>query len=91
MITDADVDPELDLSLRDRAILRAVAEGRAELAGPGWTDLVIDGRCCADQAAARRLIRRGLIEVPTERIPRQSRPRAAACLSSRGRGRLDPA
>jgi hypothetical protein len=83
---EADADPEPDLSLRDRAILRAVAEGRAELVGPSWGDLVIDGRCCADQTAARRLIRRGLIDVPT----RTGRPRAAACLTVRGRGRLEP-
>jgi hypothetical protein len=83
---EADADPEPDLSLRDRAILRAVAEGRAELAGPGWGDLMIDGRCCADQTAARRLIRRGLIDVHADRTARPGR----ACLTSRGRGRLEP-
>ena len=50
------------LSHRDRAILRAVARGGAELlvssSGP---DLFLDGRCCCDQAAARALVRAGLI------------------------------
>ena len=90
MNAEADADPEPDLSLRDRAILRAVAEGRAELAGPGWGDLVIDGRCCADQTAARRLIRRGLIDAPTDGATRRTRPRTAACLTVRGRGRIEP-
>lgn len=89
MSPDRDADPKPELSLRDRAILRAVAEGRAELVGPGWSDLVIDGRCCADQAAARRLVRRGLIAV-ADRV-RQSRNRAAACLTNQGRRRLEPA
>jgi hypothetical protein len=47
-----------ELSHRDRAILRAVAGGTAELI---VTDLYLDGRCCCDQAAARRLAHAGLI------------------------------
>ena len=49
------------LSCRDRAILRAVATGGAELVAGAEPDLFLDGRCCADQSAAHRLARAGLI------------------------------
>jgi hypothetical protein len=49
------------LSHRDRAILRAVAGGSAELVGGTEPDLMVDGRCCCDQLAARRLAHAGLI------------------------------
>lgn len=49
------------LSHRDRAILRAVAGGTAELIVSVEPDLFLDGRCCSDQLAARRLARAGLI------------------------------
>jgi hypothetical protein len=49
------------LSGRDRAILRAVATGPAELAWGAEPDLVLDGRYCCDQPAAHRLARAGLI------------------------------
>ena len=52
---------ETVLSRRDRAILRAVASGRAELVYGAEPDLLLDGRCCCDQAAAHRLARAGLI------------------------------
>jgi hypothetical protein len=51
----------IQLSGRDRAILRAVARGGAELACGAEPDLFLDGRCCCDQAAAHRLVRMGLI------------------------------
>jgi hypothetical protein len=51
----------LSLSRRDRAILRAVAGGTAELLGGSQPDLLVGGRCCCDQSAARRLARAGLI------------------------------
>lgn len=51
----------VSLTGRDRAILRAVARGNAELAGGAEPDLFIDGRCCCDQSAAHRLARAGLI------------------------------
>jgi len=47
------------LNHRDRAVLRAVAAGRCELAA-GRT-LVVDGLCFADQFAAPRLTAAGLI------------------------------
>ena len=49
------------LTGRDRAILRAVAGGAAELSGGTEPDLFLDGRCCCDQLAAHRLFRLGLI------------------------------
>jgi hypothetical protein len=49
------------LSGRDRAILRAVATGGAELAWGSEPDLLLDGRYCCDQPAAHRLARAGLI------------------------------
>ena len=49
------------LSGRDRAILRAVAAGGAELQLGSEPDLFLDGRCCCDQAAAHHLVRDGLI------------------------------
>ena len=49
------------LSYRDRAILRAVAGGTAELIGGSQPDLLVDGRCCCDQMAVHRLTKAGLI------------------------------
>ena len=62
------------LSCRDRAILRAVAAGRAELRLGIEPDLFLDGRCCCDQSAAHRLARAGLIatavpSAPGSRVP----------------------
>jgi hypothetical protein len=51
----------LALTHRDRAILRAVAGGTAELLGGAQPDLFVDGLCCCDQMAARRLAHAGLI------------------------------
>ncbi len=49
------------LSARDRAILRAVGAGGGELLVGVGPDLYLDGRCCCDQPAARRLALAGLI------------------------------
>jgi hypothetical protein len=48
------------LTDRDRAILRAVGMGVAELVA-GADDLYVEGRHCSDQFAARRLAGAGLI------------------------------
>ena len=53
------------LSGRDRAILRAVVAGNAELAWGAEPDLLLDGRYCCDQPAAHRLARAGLIAPAT--------------------------
>jgi hypothetical protein len=62
------------LTRRDRAILRAVRTGSAELTGGAEPDLLLDGRYCCDQAAAHRLARTGLIAPSTrcrvgQRVP----------------------
>jgi hypothetical protein len=49
------------VSYRDRAVLRAVADGRAAVSGDCGHPLIIDGVCCADQFAGTRLSRAGLI------------------------------
>ncbi|MET9627601.1 hypothetical protein ABZX92_09065 [Lentzea sp. NPDC006480] len=46
------------LTHRDRAVLRAVADGRCEISG---SSLLVDGLCCADQFAGLRLRTAGLI------------------------------
>ncbi len=56
-----DITTAVQLSGRDRAILRAVAGGNAELAWGAEPDLLLDGRFCCDQPAAHRLARAGLI------------------------------
>jgi hypothetical protein len=66
--------PDGALTGRERAILRAVSAGRAELICGCEPDLVIDGLGCCDQYTAHRLARAGLIRpaVPGaigERVP----------------------
>jgi hypothetical protein len=74
------------LSGRDRAILRAVAAGDAELVlGPG-PDLLLGGRCCCDQGAAHRLVRAGLIRPATLGACGE---RVAAVVTSEGLSALD--
>lgn len=46
------------LTHRDRAVLRAVADGRCEISG---SSLLVDGLCCADQFVGPRLTSAGLI------------------------------
>lgn len=73
---------ELVLSHRDRAILRAVAGGTAELLGGVEPDLFLDGRYCSDQPAARRLAHAGLIAAAG---PVATGRRVAARLTADGR------
>jgi hypothetical protein len=73
------------LSCRDRAILRAVANGGAELVAGAEPDLFLDGRCCADQLAAHRLARAGLIASAGPSAPGS---RATARLTATGRSAL---
>lgn len=49
------------LSSRDRAILRAVAAGSAQLTGGAHPVLYVDGLPCCDQFAAYRLVEAGLL------------------------------
>jgi hypothetical protein len=73
------------LSGRDRAILRAVAAGGAELQLGREPDLFLDGRCCCDQAAAHHLVRAGLITAAMRGLVGQ---RVAAALTPAGREAL---
>jgi hypothetical protein len=73
------------LTARDRAILRAVAAGGAELVYGSEPDLLIDGRCCCDQVAAHRLTHAGLI-APT--LTARVGQRVPACLTLAGAARL---
>ena len=72
----------IELSIRGRAILRAVASGHAELLVGVEPDLYLGGRCCADQVAGRRLARAGLIAAA---IPGPTAHRVPACLTASGR------
>jgi hypothetical protein len=73
------------LSHRDRAILRAVAGGTAELMGGVQPDLLVDGRCCCDQVAAHRLAKAGLI---AGAVPATLGQRVPARLTSAGHQEL---
>jgi hypothetical protein len=69
---------------RDRAVLRAVAAGRCEIAADVGVLLVIDGMCCCDQLVGARLSQAGLIATDG------SRP-APARLTAAGRALLEAA
>jgi hypothetical protein len=73
------------LTGRDRAILRAVATGTAELTGGTEPDLLIGGRYCCDQEAAHRLARTGLIAPTAACVLGQ---RVTAVLTAAGRRAL---
>jgi hypothetical protein len=87
MSTDmtSDVIDGETLTWRDRAILRAVAGGGAELVYGAEPDLIIDGRCCCDQSAAHRLAHAGLIAPLAAATVGQ---RVPACLTPAGTARL---
>ena len=73
------------LTGRDRAILRAIARGGAELVAGSEPDLLLDGRCCCDQVAVHRLARNGLIAAVGTAAFGQ---RVAACLTPAGAAQL---
>lgn len=79
--------PARGLTCRDRAILRAVARGDAEIVVGAEPDLFLDGRCCSDQMAAHRLVNAGLI---TAAVPAAAGQRVAARLSAVARELLAP-
>ena len=76
------------LSGRDRAILRAVAAGGAELQLGTEPDLFLDGRCCCDQSAAHHLVSVGYIAAAALGLIGQ---RVAAALTPAGRAALGSA
>ena len=53
------------LTHRDRAMLRAAAEGRAQLTGGCEPDLYVDGLPCCDQPSAHNIVHMGLL-VPVQ-------------------------
>jgi hypothetical protein len=73
------------LSGRDRAILRAVAAGGAELQLGTEPDLFLDGRCCCDQPAVHNLVRAGYIVAAALGLVGQ---RVAAALTPAGHDAL---
>ncbi|MQA16139.1 MAG: hypothetical protein GEV09_18920 [Pseudonocardiaceae bacterium] len=76
-----DGNPEREpVSGRERAMLRAIAAGRAEVSCSCEPDLFIDGLGCCDQYAAHQMARRGLV-----------RPAVAGLLGERVRAELTPA
>ena len=76
------------LTRRDRAILTAVANGRAELVLGAEPDLLLDGRCCCDQVAAHRLARAGLIAPATKAARQGVGQRVPAALTPAGTAQL---
>lgn len=50
-----------EMNHRARALLRAVAAGRAEVTRSSEPDLKVDGLLCSDQVAARELAHAGLL------------------------------
>jgi hypothetical protein len=84
--SDREMDTET-LTGRDRAILRAIAGGGAELVAGSEPDLLLDGRCCCDQVAVHRLARAGLIAGVRvvafgERVPARLTPAGTARLAA---------
>ncbi|UOX92955.1 hypothetical protein MUY14_20910 [Amycolatopsis sp. FBCC-B4732] len=69
-----------ELNHRARAMLRAVAAGRAEIACSCEPDLYIDGLVCCDQYTAHELAHRGLLA-----------PARPGWVGQRVRARLTPA
>ncbi|MFI9455421.1 hypothetical protein [Amycolatopsis sp. NPDC052450] len=80
------IDPE-SLSCRALAMLRAVAQGRAEITVSLEPDLYVDGLPCSDQNTAHRLAHAGLIRMPREGVLGS---RVAAELSETGQDLLEP-
>jgi len=72
----------VDLTGRDRALLRAVAAGRCDIARTGIPDLRVDGRWFCDQPRAHALLAAGL-------LTRGDGAAAAAVLTRAGRAALD--
>lgn len=71
---------------RERATLRAVAEGNAEITLSRTANLFLDGLACCDQITAHRLAGAGLIAPARTGKPGE---RAPAMLTEIGRAALD--
>jgi hypothetical protein len=55
------VPQQVELNHRERATLRAIATGQAEISCSCEPDLFIEGLACCDQNTVHRLARAGLI------------------------------
>ena len=75
-----------DLNHRERATLRAVAGGHAEICCSCEPDLFIDGLSCCDQSTVHRLARLGLI---APAFPGKHGERVPALLTEAGSRALD--
>ncbi|GAB3494734.1 hypothetical protein [Amycolatopsis cihanbeyliensis] len=78
-----------ELNHRERATLRAVAGGRAEISRSCEPDLFIDGLACCDQATAHKLARLGLLAPAREGshgelVPAVLTPTGRAALGAAG-------
>lgn len=67
-------DTEGQLNYRERATLRAVARGGAEMTCSCEPDLFVDGLACCDQNTVHRLVRQGLIAPARGGLPRELVP-----------------
>lgn len=85
-MTENTKDPE-GWSARALAMLRAVAQGRAEITVSLEPDLYVDGLPCSDQSTAHRLAHAGLIRLPEGGVPGS---RVPAELSETGQVLLEP-
>ncbi|WP_028847259.1 MULTISPECIES: hypothetical protein [Thermocrispum] len=84
-MTGGGAEPGEQLNHRERATLRAVARGGAEITLSAEPDLFIDGLACCDQITVRRLAHRGLIApgrpgAAGERVPAEITPAGRAAL-----------
>lgn len=73
------------LNHRQRAMLRAVAGGRAEITCSCEPDLYVDGLPCCDQGSARDLVQTGLLRATRAGLTGQ---RVTAALTDLGRAAL---
>ncbi|ANN19758.1 hypothetical protein SD37_31820 [Amycolatopsis orientalis] len=85
-MTENTKDPE-GLSYRAQAMLRAVAQGRAEITVSQEPDLYVDGLPCSDQIAAHLLAHAGLIRPARDGTPGA---RVPAELSETGQNLVEP-
>lgn len=76
----------VELNNRERAALRAIARGTAEITCSCEPDLFIDGLACCDQFTARRLAHLDFIAPARPGVPGE---RVRAILTDTGRAALD--
>ncbi|HZZ45479.1 MAG TPA: hypothetical protein VFE65_01185 [Pseudonocardia sp.] len=68
-----------ELSYRDRAVLRAISEGRCQAVGGSVSSMLIDGRYCSDQFVGPRLVKADLIACSTAALALTKSGIAALC------------